>query len=166
MTSARAMIDWAYPKSLHVISAVWRAQLDGVIAGSAQIKPTPSIVGNYAASAHVLRRLGKKISAQQAAPARPSFSLVLIGSVLWSRFSTSGDRSEPQIHTGGPAAGDVVVVTDEPVIEALLNGRLAADAAENRGLIRYYGTQADVSAIRSLMRQTGAPMAGRSASSL
>ena len=165
MTSARAMIDWAYPKSLYVMSAVWRAQLDGVIAGSAPIKPTPSIVGNYATAAHSMRRLGEKISSQQADPARPSVSLVLIGPVLWTRFAAGGDRREPQIHTGGPAAGDVVVVTDEPVIKALLNGRLASDAAENRGLIRYYGTQADVSAIRSLMRQTGAPMAGHSASS-
>ena len=164
MTSARAMIDWAYPKSLYVISAVWRAQLDGVIAGSAQIKPTPSIVGNYATAAHLLRRLGEKISSQQADPASPSVSLVLIGPVLWTRFSAGGDRREPQIHTGGPAAGDVVVVTDEPVIEAVVSGHLTADAAEKRGLIRYYGTPADVTAIRTLLGQVGA--AGGSTSSL
>ncbi|MBY0224785.1 MAG: hypothetical protein K2Q28_03155 [Hyphomicrobium sp.] len=164
MTSARAMIDWAYPKSLHVISAVWRAQLDGLIAGSAHIKPAPSIMGNYATAAHVLRRLGEKISSQRANPASPSVSLVLIGPVLWTRFSAGGDRSEPQIHTGGPAPGDVVVVTDEPVIEALLDGRLTADTAENKGLIRYYGSPTGITAIRTLLGKARA--AGRSTSSL
>jgi hypothetical protein len=57
-----------------------------------------------------------------------------------------------------------VVVTDEPVIEALLNGRLAADAAENRGLIRYYGLPAGITAIRTLLGQVG--VAGGSTSSL
>ena len=160
------MIDWAYPKSLHVVSAVWRAQLDGVISGSTLKKPPPSIIGDYATAAHLMRRLGEEMSPYRKDLANPSISLVLIGPVLWTRFAAGGDWREPQVHTGGPAAGDVVVVTDEPVIEALLNGRLAADAAENRGLIRYYGTQADVSAIRSLMRQTEPPTAGRNESSL
>jgi hypothetical protein len=147
------MIEWAYPKSLHVVSAVWKAQLDGVIAGSPQQKPTTSILGNYGTATHLLRRLGERLStSQENLPAEPSLSLVLIGPVLWTRYTAISTRRELQFHTAGPAPGDVVVVTDEPVIEAIVNGRLTADTAESRGLMRYYGGASDISAIRSFLR--------------
>jgi hypothetical protein len=150
--SARAMIDWAYPKSLHVTSAVWKAQRDGVIAVSKQRKPAASFLGSYGTARHLLRRLGERISPYLTDPAKPSISLVLIGPVLWTRYTASGPGREPQIHTAGPAKGDAVVVTDEPVIEALLKGQLTPHEAESRGLIRFYGAEANVQSVRSLLR--------------
>jgi hypothetical protein len=50
-------------------------------------------------------------------------------------------------HLQGPESGDVVVVTDEPVIVALNDGRLTLKAAGELGLIRYYGPAERVKAL-------------------
>lgn len=163
---ARALIDWAYPRSLHVTSAVWQAQLDGVLAVSSSSQSPRTIVGAYGAAARALRRLGEELSRHQQSPRRPSISLVLIGPVLWARFAVDGTAQEPEIHSRGPSTGDVVVVTDQPVIEALVNGRLTTATAERRGLIRYYGADADVSAIRSILEKASPKQAGENSSSL
>jgi hypothetical protein len=42
-------------------------------------------------------------------------------------------------HTTGPSSGDVVIVTDEPVIKALVEGQVAPQTARELGLIRLYG---------------------------
>ena len=154
VNTSRGVLNWIYPNALYVTSAVWKAQLDGVIAKSRPPgQQARSLLGGYAEAARALRHFGQNISAFQSESAQPSISLVLLGPVLWTRYAATEDGFTTEIHAKGASAGDVVVVTDEPVVEALVEGRLTADAAEKRGLIRFYGTQPDIATIRSLLRQ-------------
>ena len=75
----------------------------------------------------------------------PAFTMVLFGSMLRTHFETTGDTLNMTPHVDGPSKGDVVVVTDEPVIAALINGRITPQAAHERGLMRFYGSPGAVS---------------------
>ena len=46
------------------------------------------------------------------------------------------------VHVEGPAEGDVVVVTEPPVIKALADGTLTVQKALELGVIRFYGKPA------------------------
>lgn len=166
VNTSRGVLNWIYPNALYVTSAVWKAQLDGVIAKS---RPPDqrmrSLLGGYAQAARVLRRFGENISAVQTESPQPSISLVLLSPVLWTRYAATENGYTTEIHAKGASAGDVVLVTDEPVVEALVEGRLTADAAEKRGLIRFYGTQPDIATIRSFLLQAYKVSGGRSDSS-
>jgi ABC-type amino acid transport substrate-binding protein len=69
----------------------------------------------------------------------PPFAVVYIVSMLWSRFEADGERLVMTPHAHGPAPDDVVIVTDEPVVDALLDGRVTPQAARQLGLLRLYG---------------------------
>ena len=69
----------------------------------------------------------------------PPFPLVLIGPMLWARLAPDNTGLEMIPHTKGPSNGDVVIVTDEPVIKALVEGQVAPQTARELGLIRFYG---------------------------
>ena len=115
----------AYPDALHVRTAVWMAQRDGELPPR---EPVP--VGDpQTATIHAMMRLGRTVAMLGAlrdriAPpkgGRPvqSFSVMLIGPMLWARFEPRIGELALQPHADGPAEGDVIVVTDEPVIAAL-----------------------------------------------
>ena len=65
----------------------------------------------------------------------PPVALVLVEAHLWGRITSgpNGMRFEP--HVAGPAAGDVVLVTAEPALKALLDGRITWEAALAAGLV-------------------------------
>jgi hypothetical protein len=154
VNTSRGVLNWIYPNALYVTSAVWKAQLDGVIAKSRPPdQRVRSLLGGYAEAARVLRRFGQNVSEFQTISSQPSISLVLLGPVLWTRYAASENGYTTEIHAKGASAGDVVLVTDEPVVEALVEGRLTADAAEKRGLIRFYGRQPDIVTVRSFLLQ-------------
>jgi hypothetical protein len=154
VNTSRGVLNWIYPNALYVTSAVWKAQLDGVIAKSRPPdQRVRSLLGGYAEAARVLRRFGQNISEFQTVSSQPSISLVLLGPVLWTRYAASENGYTTEIHAKGASAGDVVLVTDEPVVEALVEGRLTADTAEKRGLIRFYGRQPDIVTVRSFLLQ-------------
>jgi hypothetical protein len=52
------------------------------------------------------------------------------------------------LHATGPRAGDVVVVTDTAVIEAVGAGTLTLAEALQDGLLRLYGTASEVEAVQ------------------
>jgi hypothetical protein len=81
----------------------------------------------------------------------PAFSMVLIRVMLWTRFEPAGATLNMEVHAAGPAGDDVVIVTDEPVIGALLDGRLTAEQARQLGLVRLYGSPADAANVASLL---------------
>ena len=53
-----------------------------------------------------------------------------------------------QIHVGGPETGDVVLVTDTPAIEAIVGAGMRFARAQELGLVRLYGSAAQVAAVR------------------
>ncbi len=65
----------------------------------------------------------------------PPVALVLVEAHLWGRITPGSSGARFDAHVAGPDAGDVVVVTGEPVLRALLDGRLGWDAALAAGLV-------------------------------
>jgi hypothetical protein len=64
-------------------------------------------------------------------------------------------------HATGPRPDDVVVVTDAPVVRALLDGTLTPAEAQARGLVRLYGPTRPRAGVASLLdRLRPAPRAG------
>lgn len=65
----------------------------------------------------------------------PPIAFVLVEAHLWGR-TTSGPRG-PQFaaHVDGPSAGDVILVTGEPALRALLAGHITWDIALASGLV-------------------------------
>ena len=113
----RGMMNWAYPNSLHVRAAVWSAQQAGAVE-----RAEPS----YETVALMLTALRKYL------PGRAS--VVLLTPMLWARYSPGGT----QVHSDGPAPGDVVYVTEAAVVEAIVLRRMTLDDALAGGLVRLY----------------------------
>jgi hypothetical protein len=161
-------LNMAYPDSLHVRTAVWMAQRDG------ELPPRePSPDGDpQAATIRSMMRLGRTVAMLGALRDRmaltiggrpaPSFSLILIGPMLWARFEPRNGELALQPHADGPAQGDVIVVTDEPVIAALAEERITPQTARRLGLVRLYGDRASVEEVESLLARqaqtTAAPL--------
>ena len=82
------------------------------------------------------------------ATARPSFAVVLLGPVMWSRFEAEGGAVKSLPHFAGPELRDVVVVTDIAVVEALAAGSVTFEEALSLDVMRHYGPAADVAAAR------------------
>ena len=60
---------------------------------------------------------------------------MLVEAHLWGRAVPGPGQLSFQAHADGPASGDVIVVTGEPALAALLDGRLRWDAAIASGLV-------------------------------
>ena len=137
VTAARGILNFVYPQSLHVTSAVWRAELDGVLVRDATPAAARALVG-YGRAARMLESFGASINATATSPA-PAFSVVLLTSMLWTRFHQDDGTPAVTLHVNGPNVGDVVIVTDESVVAAIVRGALAPGRAVELGLVRFYG---------------------------
>lgn len=149
------MLNLAYPDALHVRTAVWLAQRDAIVPRE------PPVAFDPASAEHrldALRRYRQTVAALDALRERlppsdgtPRFAVVLIGSMLWTRFEPVAGRLEMAPHASGPLPDDVVVVTDAPVVRALLDGTLTAADAQARGLVRLYGALRPKAGVTSLL---------------
>ncbi len=137
VTAARGILNFVYPQSLHVISAVWRAELDGELERDAAPAAVRALVG-YRRSTRALETFGSFINNAAPTPA-PAFSIVLLTPMLWTRFHRDDGAPVVTPHVNGPDACDVVIVTDESVVAALAKGSLGAGRALELGLVRFYG---------------------------
>lgn len=141
---ARGMMNWAYPDSLHVRTAVWKAQSAGTLAQDA-VEEGPNQLA-FARTVFELRRLSKLLDDARRGGPRPSIALVLLESMLWSRFETAGGSLALQLHVEGPAPGDVVIVTEAAVVSALVTGSVTARDAIRLGLAKLYAPPPDATA--------------------
>ncbi len=149
------MLNLAYPDALHVRTAVWLAQRDAIV-------PREPPLAFDASSAEyrldAMRRYRETVAALDAlrerlvpSDATPRFAVVLIGSMLWTRFEPVAGRLRMTPHASGPLPDDVVVVTDGPVLRGLLDGTLTPADAHARGLIRLYGATRPKAGVTSLL---------------
>jgi hypothetical protein len=143
------MLNWAYPDSLHVRTAVWMAQRDGVLATAESSSASDAQtllrqMAQFRQTAADLAALRKGIASALDDQAIPSFSVVLIGPMLWTRFHLVDGSLAMAVHVDGPAVEDVILVTDAPVVASLVAGQLAPAEARRRGLLRAYGRPQDV----------------------
>ena len=146
VSAQRGLLNLAYPNALYVISAVWRAQQEDLIERDNRPPAVKALLG-YRGAVGKLETLRTRLERGLTASEIPAFSLMLVGPVLWSRYAQSDDVLTMVSHLQGPESGDLVVVTDEPVIAALNDGRLTLKDAGELGLIRYYGPAERVQAL-------------------
>lgn len=107
-----------------------------------------------------LDALRAAIEAGRDARSAPAFSIVLIGPMLWTRFEQREGALVMTEHAQGPSRDDVVVVTDGPVVEALVAGRFDVQTAQARGLLRYYGAREAVAEVVALFRRASPAASG------
>ncbi len=144
----RGALNFAFPNALYVQGAIGNALRRGVLHPkhlSSARKPFA-----YHRIVRNLQRFADRVDASNRLEDRP-FTAVLLGSVLWSTFKPQADRLAVESHTPGPLPGAATIVTDAPVIAALLAGDLSAKAVFGAGLMRFYGTQGDVEPLRSAL---------------
>ena len=144
---SRGMLNWVYPKALYVTTAVWMAQRDGIIARE-EPQAARALLG-YQRAETLLGVFRERLAGALDGNAAPTFSMVFIGPMLWSRYETASGAVSMAAHLDGPAHDDVVIVSDETVIAGLLDGRITPAAARDLGLMRLYGTPEGVQGLTS-----------------
>ena len=153
------MLNWAYPDSLHVRTAVWMAQDGGLLAAREPLPAADPLSAEFRFQQMVRwretqSRLGtvqRRIQATLEGQAMPAFAMVLIGPMLWTRFEGHAGGVAMIPHAAGPAPSDVVLVSDEAVIAALAEGRITASEARAEGLVKAYGTSEDIDRVSALL---------------
>jgi hypothetical protein len=149
----RGSLNIAYPESLHVGTAIWQAQLAGQLprdplAQQGDLTPEQRSTLRLIRANVLIRQLAAKLPEAGSAP-RPTLAVVLLGPVMWSRFEAKGGGIQALPHAPGPERGDVVVVTDLAVVDAIAKGTLTFSGALSSGLMRLYGPSPEVAAARS-----------------
>jgi len=141
-----------HPGSLTVAVALRRAADSGVI-NAAALRVSGTGRSLHIDSVGRLRAFRKAIAASPAAENLPaSFSLGYVESWLWTRYSRVDGKIRADIHTDGPAQGEAVVLTGEPVLTAVLAGKLSVERALAEGMILIDGDESEQVAIRSALK--------------
>jgi hypothetical protein len=83
--------------------------------------------------------------------------------MLWTRFAPAQDGMSMVTHVVGPQTSDIVIVTDEPVVAALVAGLITPLAARQQGLLRLYGPQEGRDRISAWLERLPAPMTAKAA---
>jgi hypothetical protein len=140
-------MNFIYPKSLYVRTAVWQAQNSGLL------PPRPRRVITdlfaYQRTTAGLEKLGKTLGS---APNQQfGFTVVLLDSMLWTRYAAGGEGFDVSVHISGPGKDEAVLVTEGAVVSALNAGAITYDVAESQGLIRLYGPLQQQEALRAVM---------------
>ena len=149
---ARGVLNWIYPDSLHVIGAISAAVAERRLV----YQPVaPSLFGSeYRAAVKSLEQLTASLRATGSVVPL-SFSLVLVESMLWTRFEGDSDQLHAQLHVGGPQAGDLILISGEDVIRAVANGTLSVGEAHGRGLVRLYGSETQIARFLGAFKDVG-----------
>lgn len=158
ITSLRGGLALAYPQALHVGTAVWQGQLAGRLprdpfAQRADLSPEQRGTLRLAMARVSLARLADRLGEAPASNGGPAIALVLVGPVLWSRLEPASASVALQLHASGPRDGDVVIVTDLPVVDAIGRGELDVADAIAAGWLRFYGAAVRVEAARAWLRR-------------
>ena len=143
---ARGILNHIYPNSLHVIGAVQRARRAGELPpldstrlqarGDARAALDRIAFANTMSAVHALGVEMSRSRGQQ-----PDVALVVLDTMLWTRFSRKYFDVRQGLHVDGPAPGDVVIVTDEPVVQSIQNGHMSIARAAEIGVLKVYATE-------------------------
>jgi hypothetical protein len=122
-------VSVVHPTSIPVAVAIHAAVRDGRLAPLAEAPAPLALLRANGA----MRTLAMALQSETSD--LPPVALVLVEAHLWGRVVPGGGPASWQAHADGPAGGDVIVVTGEPALAALLDGRLRWDAAIASGLV-------------------------------
>ena len=152
----RGIMNLAFPKSAWVSTAVWQAQRAGNLPPDALARRTdltPQARGTLQVMrvTWLLKSLAKQLDVPPGAMDRPAIAVVLMGPMLWSRIEPRDGAvaARAHVHVSGPERGDVVLVTDTPAIEAIVGAGMRFERAQELGLVRLYGSAAQVGAVQA-----------------
>jgi hypothetical protein len=152
-----------YPKSSVVYFAIMDAIDQGVLDRSEfqTIVPGPS---GYWRAVGRLESIQERLSAVSSGWSQPeaAISVVFIESNLWARLEPGPRRWELTVHTLGAREGNLVVVTSEGGIAAVMDGRLSAKVAFDRGLIAIDGDELRRNAVQEFFVTAFGPVASSS----
>jgi len=157
VTLQRVALDVVYPDALNVLGAVSAARLSGRLDRTLGIDATRTSEELRMVRLRIdatLEKLRARLALAVPAELLPALSIVLVEPMLWCRVATEGGTLNLAVHIDGPMRGDVVAVTEEPVIAAINSGSLSARDALSLGLFRLYGSASDVASVRSWLRRT------------
>ena len=143
MSLARGLLNWVYPDALHVVGAISTAVAERRLPAAATASRGPGLFG-YHSIVRSLERHVHQLRMSSVETTLPTFSLVLIEPMLWTRFVSEGGDVRMHVHVSGPQPGDLVMISGEDVIREIANNRLSVDEAYRRGLIRLYGTEEQI----------------------
>jgi hypothetical protein len=136
----------AYPESLHVGTKVWNAQLAGTLERDPMDRPNMVPEARrqfeYLRTRLLLRQLQERLASVSVSKPRPAVAVLLLGPMLWSRYTPQEAGVALDIHTTGPLDDDLVVMTEAPVLKALVEKRLTVRKAVQLGVLRFYGSPA------------------------
>jgi hypothetical protein len=139
-----------HPKASVVYFAIVDAIEHGVLDRAAFQPITPGSSGYWRAVGRV-NSLHRLLSAASASQPTTAISLLFIESNLWARFEPGPQGLGIAVHTPGARDGDVVIFTSEAGIAAVLDGRLPAKVAIDRGLIAVDGPDSAGDKTKELM---------------
>ena len=159
VASQRGMMNLAFPKSAWVRTAIWQAQMAGDLPRDALAQRddlTPQARGmlQLIRATWLLKTLAARLGSAPDAGEHPALAVVLMGPMLWSRIEPQGAAALLRTHVSGPVAGDVVMVTDTPAIEAIVGAGMGFERALELGLVRLYGPAAQVGAAQAWLSAT------------
>lgn len=125
----------AHPKSMDVAFAISDAIGKGLLQAASLAPPKAGQQGYWKA----VDRVNRLEAYLPGAGGRANVSVLLVDSQMWSRFKATESGYELTPHTAGPADGDIVVLTGEPVIAAMIDGRLPLKTAFETGVLAVDG---------------------------
>ena len=154
VAAQRGALQLAYPKALHVGTAVWQAQLAGALPRDAlaqrgDLSPEARSRLRLIKANALIGRLADRLNGERTGVPHPGLAIVLVGPVMWSRFDAGDGPVKAQIHVAGPERGDVVAVTEIAVVEAIADGTIDVAGAIESGLMRLYGPPESVAKVSS-----------------
>jgi hypothetical protein len=155
----RGMMNLAFPKSAWVRTAVWQAQVAGdlprdALAQRDDLAPQARGMLQLMRATWLLKVLAARLDKAPDADDPPALAVVLMGPMLWSRIEPQRAGAQLRTHVSGPEAGDVVLVTDTPALEALVGAGMGFERALELGLVRLYGPEAKVGAVQAWLSAT------------
>jgi hypothetical protein len=154
ISSMRGALNMAFPDALHVGTAVWQAQAAGTLPRDELLQrddlaPEARATLRLFKANALMRQLAARLDDERGRRVSPRLAVVLIGPVLWTRFTAQEGKVVASFHAPGPEFGDVVVVTEAAVVEAIVRGDLTFAVALERRVARLYGADETVAAARA-----------------
>jgi hypothetical protein len=153
---ARGILNWVYPDALHVVGAISTAIAERRLPAGSPVRGGFGLLG-YHGTVRTLDQHAQQLHMSSGEMLPPTFSLLLIEPMLWTRFVSDGGDVRTQVHVSGPQAGDLVVISGEQVIRAVASNGLTIGEAYRSGLIRLYGTDEQVRSFLTLYDHVGRP---------
>jgi hypothetical protein len=91
----------------------------------------------------------------------PDFAVLLVEPGLWARYRKQGSGFAMESHVAPPSVGDVVLITGEPALQALVERRLTLADAIKTGVVRFEGEPEAVARLQQTLTAAFNPASSR-----